>query len=38
MAPELEAELTEYFAPDVASLSELIGRDLSAAWPRFKRD
>lgn len=37
MAPELEAELTEYFAPDVASLSELVGRDLAAAWPRFRR-
>jgi hypothetical protein len=37
MAPELEAELTKYFAPDVASLSELVGRDLSDAWPRFQR-
>lgn len=37
MAPELEAELTGYFAPDVASLSELVGRDLSEAWPRFSR-
>jgi hypothetical protein len=37
MAPELEAELTEYFAPDVASLSELVGRDLSEVWPRFRR-
>ena len=37
MAPELEAELTDYFARDVASLSELVGRDLSAAWPRFRR-
>jgi hypothetical protein len=37
MPPELEAELTEYFAPDVASLSELVGRDLSVAWPRFRR-
>ena len=36
MPPELEAELTDYFAPDVASLSELIGRDLAAAWPRFR--
>lgn len=37
MAPDLEAELTEDFAPDVASLSELVGRDLSEAWPRFRR-
>lgn len=37
MAPDLEAELTAYFAPDVASLSELVGRDLSAAWPRFQK-
>lgn len=37
MPPQLEAELTEYFAPDVASLSELVGRDLSGAWPRFRR-
>jgi hypothetical protein len=37
MPPQLEAELTEYFAPDVASLSELVGRDLSEAWPRFRR-
>ncbi|HUP83882.1 MAG TPA: sulfotransferase [Candidatus Limnocylindria bacterium] len=37
MAPELEEELTRYFAPDVASLSELVGRDLSQAWPRFQR-
>lgn len=37
MAPELEAELTKYFAPDVASLSELVGRDLAAAWPRFSQ-
>ena len=37
MAPELEAELTAYFAPDVAALSELVGRDLSAAWPRFRQ-
>jgi hypothetical protein len=37
MAPELEEELTKYFAPDVASLSELVGRDLSEAWPRFRR-
>ena len=36
MSPALEEELTAYFAPDVASLSELIGRDLSAAWPRFR--
>jgi hypothetical protein len=36
MSPELEAELTKYFAPDVASLSELVGRDLSEAWPRFR--
>jgi hypothetical protein len=36
MAPELEAELTEYFAPDVASLSDLVGRDLSLTWPRFR--
>lgn len=36
MAPELEAELTDYFAPDVAALSQLIGRDLAAAWPRFR--
>jgi len=36
MSPALEAELTDYFAPDVASLSELIGRDLAAAWPRFR--
>ena len=36
MPPALEAELTSYFAPDVASLSELIGRDLTAAWPRFR--
>lgn len=37
MPPELEAELTSYFAPDVASLSELVGRDLTAAWPRFRK-
>ncbi|MEP7361142.1 MAG: sulfotransferase [Chloroflexota bacterium] len=37
IAPELQEELTAYFAPDVAALSELIGRDLSAAWPRFRR-
>ena len=37
MTPELEAELTKYFAPDVASLSELVGRDLGVAWPRFGR-
>ena len=37
MSPELEAELTRYFAPDVASLSELVGRDLSEVWPRFRR-
>jgi hypothetical protein len=37
MAPEIEEELTKYFAPDVASLSELVGRDLSEAWPRFRR-
>lgn len=36
MAAELEAELTSYFTPDVASLSELVGRDLSAVWPRFR--
>ena len=36
MPPALEAELTAYFAPDVASLSELIGRDLSVEWPRFR--
>ena len=36
MAPALEEELTSYFAPDVASLSELVGRDLAAAWPRFR--
>jgi hypothetical protein len=36
MPVELEAELTDYFAPDVASLSQLIGRDLAAAWPRFR--
>jgi hypothetical protein len=37
MAPELEAELMKYFAPDVASLSELVGRDLSVAWPRLRQ-
>ena len=37
MTPELEAELTKYLAPDVASLSELVGRDLGVAWPRFRR-
>ena len=36
IAAELEAELTQYFAPDVASLSELVGHDLSVAWPRFR--
>lgn len=36
MSHELEAELTDYFVPDVASLSQLIGRDLAAAWPRFR--
>ena len=36
MPVALEAELTSYFAPDVASLSELVGRDLTAAWPRFR--
>jgi len=37
MAPDLEAELTAYFAPDVETLSGLVGRDLTAAWPRFRR-
>lgn len=37
MSVDLEQELTEYFAPDVASLSELIGRDLAEAWPRFSQ-
>ncbi|MEP7379909.1 MAG: sulfotransferase domain-containing protein [Chloroflexota bacterium] len=37
LSPALEAELTSYFAPDVASLSELVGRDLTAAWPRFRK-
>lgn len=32
---ELEEELTRYFAPDVAALSKLLGRDLAARWPRF---
>jgi hypothetical protein len=36
MPPELEEELTRYFAPDVAALSELLGRDLAQAWPRFR--
>jgi len=36
MSAELETELTDYFAPDVASLRRLIGRDLAAAWPRFR--
>lgn len=37
MSPALEEELTKYFAPDVASLGELIGRDLSEVWPRFRQ-
>lgn len=37
MPPALEEELTSYFAPDVASLSELVGRDLTVAWPRFRK-
>jgi hypothetical protein len=36
MAPELEQELTAYFASDVAALSALVGRDLALAWPRFR--
>jgi hypothetical protein len=36
MPSALEEELTSYFASDVASLSELVGRDLTAAWPRFR--
>jgi hypothetical protein len=36
MAPELEQELTAYFAPDVAALSALVGRDLATVWPRFR--
>jgi hypothetical protein len=38
MAPELEQELTAYFAPDVAALSELMGRDLSAAWSHYRKE
>jgi len=30
MSPELRARLREIFRPDVARLSELLGRDLSA--------
>jgi hypothetical protein len=33
---DLGAELTDYFAADVAELSELLGRDLTTAWPRFR--
>jgi hypothetical protein len=36
MPPDLEQELTAYFAPDVAQLGELVGRDLTVAWPRFR--
>jgi hypothetical protein len=36
MSAELQAELTGYFSADVASLGQLIGRDLTAAWPRFR--
>jgi hypothetical protein len=35
MSHQLEEELTHFFAPDVAELSELLGVDLSAVWPRF---
>jgi hypothetical protein len=36
MSPALEAELTSYFAADVASLGPLIGRDLAEVWARFQ--
>lgn len=36
LSPELRARLEQDFAPDVARLSELLGRDLAALW--WKRD
>jgi hypothetical protein len=35
LSPQLEAELVDYFAPDVVALGQLIGVDLTARWPRF---
>lgn len=35
LSPSLEAELRDFFAPDVMSLGELIGVDLTTRWPRF---
>jgi hypothetical protein len=35
MSPELEAELTRYFATDVKELSDLLNVDLHNWWPRF---
>jgi hypothetical protein len=32
----LEEQLIREFAPDVAALSELLGRDLTIHWPRFR--
>ncbi|MBA2556463.1 MAG: sulfotransferase [Chloroflexi bacterium] len=32
LEPSMEAELRRYFAPDVAALSQLIGRDLVSLW------
>ena len=32
MRPETRAELSRYFAADVARLSELTGRDYAALW------
>jgi len=36
LSPELRAKLEQEFAPDVALLSELLGRDLAALW--WKRE
>jgi len=36
MSRELELQLTHEFAPDVAALSNLLGRDLTASWPQFR--
>jgi hypothetical protein len=36
LPPALEEQLIAEFAPDVAALSELLGRDLTVHWPRFR--
>lgn len=35
LPPPTAARLADAYAPDVASLSELLGRDLSVVWPAF---